>query len=92
MKKLTEAEAKTKWCPMASDKTAYHCCVASACMMWRSSEDEFEECETDLGQLPRDYHTSAPQWRQIDRGDSWGLRWQRKVSDGGGYCGLAGAP
>ena len=32
---MTEDEAKTKWCPMVSDKKYVARCIGSNCMMWR---------------------------------------------------------
>ena len=48
---MTEEEAKTKWCPMASDASAANrytdgklfpdnSCIASSCMMWVKNESD----------------------------------------------------
>ena len=61
---MTEEEAKTKWCPMArvmgsetsgnrlldNTLTPGSLCIASACMMWTSwNDDDFTPSDPSLG-------------------------------------------
>lgn len=62
-------------------------CLGSACMAWRAVMPTVERTETDLGCMPK-----GKDWHQVDRGESYGLVWERVVAPGGGFCGKAGKP
>jgi hypothetical protein len=95
---VTEDEAKTKWCPFARpgavlpsdcgevrgnrmmngaiDSGAL--CLGSACMAWRRAEGDLQRLELEA----RVKNPDAVYFVQRAMLDT----------DGGGYCGLAGAP
>jgi len=86
---MTEAEAKTKWCPMVGLVGATHpsglaqtncMCVASACMMWRWNErPEFVFGKSSFDMSNPDKVVSTEEK-------------VRNTSEPTGYCGLAGKP
>jgi hypothetical protein len=83
---MTEDEAKTKWCPLASESRfgrQDEQCLASGCMAWR---------RTFLSQKER----SAFVGRQLQLGmssnDAYSMLNHMEEDNPSGYCGLAGAP
>lgn len=70
-------------------------CIGSACMAWREREPQIERRQTGLGRMPVEPYERYVQegWRQVDRppGEE-GLFYERTISPGGGFCGLAGEP
>jgi hypothetical protein len=68
-------------------------CIGSACMAWRHRDPQVEVRQTGLGRMPVEPYERfvAEGWRQIQRppGEE-GLFYERTISNGGGYCGLAG--
>lgn len=71
-------------------------CIGSACMAWREREEKTERRNTPLGEMPVPTleQFEAEGWRKIrpqPRGTD-GLFYERTISMGGGYCGLAGSP
>lgn len=58
-------------------------CIGSACMAWRP----IMTCETVIGE--RDKKPEGDGWEWDTFSDD---RWERPVTTGKGYCGLAGRP
>ena len=85
---MTEAEAKTKWCPFMKDNEPEAACIASACMAWRWDEAKrtlafLEAVQAYMKTQPKPNFNTATQAVYAESGG----RYER--IEGG--CGLAGA-
>jgi len=101
---LTEADAKTKWCPMVRMEDQYagaaantigpdFNCIASGCMMWRQGPVEFEYQPVNRDVLV-DVRDEAPKgWAvglRINQSTGTQERVWKREKPRRGYCGLAG--
>lgn len=81
---VTEADAKTKWCPHQGPHRSL--CLGTGCMAWRWAESETQTIVSVAGPKPE-----GDGWERLESNDEApATRWQRVRPDRKGLCGLAG--
>ena len=103
---ITEAEAKTKWCPymrgphgsnmvgLPPEQKVVGVCVGSACMAFRVGDEGTEfvsDGQTSPHRVDKDTPPSGEDWKRHSNG-YMEIGWIRQVREPRGYCGAFGEP